>query len=177
MTAQRPFMRDTHGQVMVTMEELSQMEAVLGTHGRSGQQLDIWQAVYGPVGKDGYPQPVWDKKTGEINHEVAEYFKKYDLRLYIKEHWPQIGPKLVGKLHLITGDMDNYYLNEAIYELEEFMENTEDPYYDGSFQYGRPRKGHGWSPYGWSSGDLERVMAEHMTQNAPPGENIYQWKY
>jgi len=177
MTLQRPFMRDVHGQVQVTMEELSQMEAVLGSHGRSGQQLDIWQAVYGPVGEDGYPQDIWDKRTGKINHEAAEHFKKYDLCLYIKENWPEIGPKLVGKIYLLTGDMDNYYLNEAIYELEDILENTKDPYYDGDFFYGRPRKGHGWSPYGWSSGELEQVMAEHITKNAPPGENTDKWKY
>jgi hypothetical protein len=27
-------------------------EAALGDHGRSGEQLDIWQAVYSPVGAD-----------------------------------------------------------------------------------------------------------------------------
>jgi hypothetical protein len=177
MTYERPFMRDVHGQVMVTMKQLSQLEAVLGTNGRSGQQLDIWQAVYAPVGEDGYPQSIWDKKTGEIDPEVAQRFKKYDLYLYIKENWAQIGPKLLGKLHLITGDMDNYYLNEPVYELEEFLESTTDPYYQGSFQYGRPRKGHGWSPYDRSSGELERLMAEHITRNAPPGEDTRQWRY
>jgi len=49
---------------------------VLGTHGRSGQQLDIWQAVYTPVGEDGYPQTIWDKRTGEIDSEAARHFKK-----------------------------------------------------------------------------------------------------
>lgn len=177
MTYDRPFMRDVHGQVMVTMQELSQMEAVLGSKGRSGQQLDIWQAVYAPVGEDGYPQEIWDKRTGEINRDVARECKKYDLYLYIKENWAEIGPSLVGDLHLITGDMDNYYLNEAVYELEDFLESTTDPYYAGSFQYGRPRKGHGWSPYGRSSGELEKIMAEHITKNAPAGAETRVWKY
>lgn len=174
----RPFMRDVHGQVMVTMQQLSQMEAVLGSKGRSGQQLDIWQAVYGPVGEDGYPKPIWDKLTGEIDHEVAEYFKEHlDLTQYIKKNWSWLGPKLVGKLHISCGDMDNYYLAEAVYELEEFLESTTDPYYGGSFQYGRPRKGHGWSPYGRGTGELEKAMAKHITKNAPEGEDTNQWKY
>jgi hypothetical protein len=177
MTLHRPFMRDVHGQVLVTMQELSQLEAVLGTNGRSGQQLDIWQAVYGPVGEDGYPREIWDKTTGEINHEVAEHFKKYDLTLYLKENWADLGPKLKGMLHLLCGDMDNYYLNEAVYELEDFLEKTENPYYSGFFKYGRPREGHGWTPYGRYSGDLERAMAEHITKNAPAGENTSSWKY
>ena len=52
----------------------------LGTHGRSGDQWDIWQAVYSPVGPDGYPAPIWNKRTGVIDHQVAEYWKQhYDL--------------------------------------------------------------------------------------------------
>jgi hypothetical protein len=170
LTLERPLMRDVHGQVLVTLRQMSQLEAVLGSKGRSGQQLDIWQAAYGPAGEDGYPKTLWDKLTGEIDSEVAQYYKKYDLCHYIKENWPWLGPKLVGKLHLSCGDMDNFYLNEAVYELEAFLEKTKDPYYAGSFQYGRPRMGHGWTPYGRGRGLLEREMAEHITKNAPRGE-------
>ncbi|MFC1728915.1 alpha/beta hydrolase-fold protein [candidate division KSB1 bacterium] len=178
MTYERPFQRDVHGQVQVTMKELSRMEAVLGSKGRSGQQLDIWQAVYGPVGDDGYPMDIWNKLTGEIDHDVAAYFREhYDLVHYIKTNWSWLGPKLVGKLYLLCGDMDNYYLNEAVLELEDFLTNTTDPYYAGSFQYGRPRAGHGWSPYGRNSGIRERVLAEHMRNNAPPGEDTSRWNY
>ena len=178
MKPERPLMRDGHGQVLVTMREMSQLEAVLGTKQRSGQQLDIWQAAYGPIGDDGYPKPLWDKLTGKIDREVALYMRdRYDLNYYLQQHWAEIGPKLVGKLHLITGDMDNFYLNEAVYEMEEFLESTKDPYYDGSFRYGRPRKTHGWSPFDRYSGELEREMAAHITKNARPGENTTMWKY
>jgi len=175
---ERPFMRDVHGQVLVTLRQLSQMEAVIGSNGRSGQQLDIWQAVYGPVGEDGYPKEIWNKITGEIDHEVAAYFKEhFDLYHILKRDWKILGPKLKGKLHIYCGDMDNYYLNEAVYELEDFLENTNDPYYDGEFDYGRPRQGHGWTPFGRGTGKLERVMGEYITRNAPKGENTRQWKY
>ncbi|KPK76766.1 MAG: hypothetical protein AMJ79_05520 [Phycisphaerae bacterium SM23_30] len=177
MKAWRPMMRDEHGQVMVTLKQLSQLEAVLGSKGRSGQQLDIWQAAYGPVGADGYPQELWNKLTGQMDHKVAEAIRRYDLRDYLEKNWPEIGPKLVGKIHILCGDMDNYYLNEAVYEMEAFLESTTDPYYAGSFQYGRPRKTHGWTPYGRNTGGLERVMAEHITKNAPGGEDTQQWKY
>ncbi len=178
MRPERPLMRDAHGQVLVTMREMSQLEAVLGSKQRSGQQLDIWQAAYGPIGEDGYPKPLWDKLTGEIDREVALYMRdRYDLVYYLKQHWAEIGSNLVGKLHLICGDMDNFYLNEAVYEMEEFLESTKDPYYGGSFRYGRPRKPHGWSPFGRNSGGLEKEMAEHITKNAPAGEDTGKWKY
>lgn len=178
MKPERPLMRDAHGQVLVTMREMSRLEAVLGTKGRSGQQLDIWQAAYGPIGEDGYPKPLWDKLTGTIDREVALYMReRYDLVYYLKQHWAEIGPRLVGKLHLLCGDMDNFYLNEAVYEMEAFLESTKNPYYAGSFRYGRPRKTHGWSPFGRTTGELEKEMAELITKNAPPGEDTSTWKY
>jgi hypothetical protein len=75
MKPERPLMRDEHGQVLVTVQEMSQLEAVLGSKRRSGQQLDIWQAAYGPIGKDGYPKALWDKMTGKIDREVALYMR------------------------------------------------------------------------------------------------------
>jgi enterochelin esterase-like enzyme len=174
---ERPWMRDITGQIEVTMRQISQLEAVLGSKGRSGQQLDIWQAVYGPVGEDGYPKPLWNKLTGEIDHEVAEYMKEhYDLRYYLEKNWATIGPKLVGKLFFYCGDMDNFYLNEAVYMMEEFLENTKNPYYAGSFEYGRPQKPHGWTPFG-RTGELEKSMAKHIAKNAPKGEDTSSWRY
>jgi hypothetical protein len=164
---ERYFHRSPEGQPRVSMRQLSRMEAVLGSKGRSGQQLDIWQAVYGPVGEDGYPKPLWDKMTGEIDHEVAEYMREngYDLRHYLEENWSEIGPSLVRKIHLLCGDMDNYYLPLAVYLMEDFLESTEDPYYEGTFEYGRPMKGHCWTPM--KLYELVTTMAEYAAENAP----------
>src|SRR5579862_3653379 len=85
----RPMMRTVEGQVVETMRQMSQLEEVLGSHGRSGQQLEAWEAVYGPVGTDGYPQPLWDKQTGKIDRQVADYMLAhgYDLRAYAEKNW------------------------------------------------------------------------------------------
>jgi len=69
----RPEGRDWLGHIRATMRDSNHMELVLGVHGRSGGQYDIWQAVFGPMGADGYPQPIWDKYSGEIDPDVAEY--------------------------------------------------------------------------------------------------------
>jgi len=165
---ERPWQRNPDGQVQVTQRQLSQLEAALGTHGRSGQQLDIWQAVYGPTGSDGYPKDIWDKQTGDIDHEVAGYMRDhgYDLRYYIETNWQKIGPHLIGKLHLYCGDMDHYHLNLAVYLLEDFLKNTRNPAYEGSFSYGRPMKGHGWHPM--TNAALIKIMAAQIAKNAPP---------
>jgi putative esterase len=173
---ERPMERTSEGQVDVTMRQMSQLENVLGSHGRSGQQFEAWEAVYGPVGMDGYPKPLWDKATGKIDPSIATYMRDhgYDLRYYLEQNWPTIGPKLVGKLHIYCGDMDNFYLNLAVYRLEDFLRRTSNPAYGGSVEYGRPMKGHGWTPL--NQAELLRVMANHITLNAPAGADG-SWKY
>jgi enterochelin esterase-like enzyme len=165
----RPMMRNTEGQVLVTVQQMSRMEEVLGTHGRSGQQYEEWEAAYGPVGADGYPRPLWDKLTGKIDHKVANYMRDhgYDLTYDLQKNWEKIGPKLAGKLHLFCGDMDNYYLNLAVYRLEDFLKSTNNPYYAGSFEYGRPMKGHGWTPY--TPEELVKVMAAAIEKQPRTG--------
>jgi len=173
---ERPAERTPDGQADVTMRQMSQFEDVLGSHGRSGQQFEAWEAVYGPVGPDGYPKPLWDKLTGKIDPAVAIYMRDhdYDLRYYLEKNWPVIGPQLVGKLHLYCGDMDHFYLNLAVYKLEDFLRRTTSPAYGGSFEYGRPMKGHGWSPL--NQAELLRVMADAIARNAPAGADN-SWKY
>ena len=173
---ERPMSRTPEGQADVTVRQMSQLEDVLGSHGRSGQQFEAWEAVYGPVGADGYPKPLWDKTTGKIDVTVANYMREhgYDLRYYLEQNWPTIGPKLVGKLHLYCGDMDNFYLNLAVYKLEDALNRVNNPRYAGSFEYGRPMKGHGWTPL--NQAQLLTVMANHITLNAPAGADK-SWKY
>lgn len=175
--ADRYMERGSDGQPKVTTRSMSQLEAVLGSHGRSGQQFEVWEAAYGPVGDDGYPKPLWDKLTGQIDHSVANYMRDhgYDLSYDLRTNWPTLGPKLVGKLHLYCGDMDNFYLNLGVYLLEDFLKDSKDPYYGGSFEYGRPMKGHGWQPI--TQSELLRMMEEHITKKAPRGEDTSAWKY
>ena len=108
-------------------------------------QWDIWQAVYSPVGSDGYPKPIWDKLTGKIDRSVAEYWREnYDLGYILKRDWAKIGPKLEGKLHIYVGEADNYFLNNAVYLVEDFLKTTKNPHYGGVVDY-EPRAEHCWN--------------------------------
>ncbi len=170
----RPLMRTTEGQVMETEQEMSQLEETLGSHGRSGQQLEAWEAVYGPVGDDGYPLPLWNKHTGEINPTVANYMRDhgYDLRDYAEKNWARIGPQLTNKIFIWVGDMDNFYLNLAVYDMEDFFKSH--PEAHARFEYGRPEKGHGWLP--WKPAEFIKMMADHMSASAPPGTDLSSWE-
>jgi hypothetical protein len=172
----RWIMRTDEGQDEITIQQFSEMEAVLGSHNRSGEQIEIWDAAYGPVGDDGYPKPLWDKGTGKIDHSVALYMRDhgYDLSYNIRTNWATLGPKLRGKIHVYVGDMDNFYLNLAVYKLEEEMKKLTNPACDCDFQYGRPMKGHGWQPT--STANLVKRMAEHVEKNAGR-DDTKQWHY
>jgi S-formylglutathione hydrolase FrmB len=171
VTAERPMRRSAEGQVNLTVKQVSQFEAVLGSKRRSGYQFNAWEAIYGPIGEDGYPRALWDARTGKIDHDVASYMRDngYDLRYYAEKNWATLGPKLAGKLHFIAGDMDNFYLNLAVYLFEEFAKKTTNPKSDATFDYGRPMKGHSWHAKNFS--DMLRDMAEQVKQNTPAGDS------
>ncbi len=171
ITGERPMRRADDGQVVWTNREMSKFEEILGTKGRSGYQFEGWEAFYGPVDEDGYPRPVWNKLTGKIDHEVALYMRDhgYDLRYYAEKNWSSIGPMVAGKIHFMCGDMDNFYLNLAVYLFEDFAKQTSNPRSDFTFEYGRPMKGHWWHPQNWA--DVVRAMAKQVSANAPAGES------
>ena len=181
-----PGQRNYLGEVSASLRQMNYRELALGTNSRSGEQWDIWQAVYSPMGSDGYPKPIWDKLTGEIDHEVAAYWKEnYDLRYILERDWSFLGPKLKGKINIYCGDMDNYYLNNAVYLMEDFLESTDDPYYNGEVDYG-DRAEHCWN------GDHSRPNAtsrlryhqmfikkavERIEISAPEGADLKSWRY
>jgi hypothetical protein len=180
MTPERYMARSVKGEPRVRWRDMSRVSTVLGSHGRSGEFLDSWSAIFGPVGADGYPQPIWNHETGEINHQVAEYWRiqGFDLRDYLERNWSTIGRSLIGKLHFAVGEMDNFYLNNAVYRIQEFLENgTTKPPYGGSFKYGRPQIGHEWFGYDPWPMALLSEMAEQVSKSAPPDSHVEQWQY
>lgn len=110
----RPIMRQ-NGRVLYSIEQFAKQEDVIGP----GGQLMAFEAVFSPKGKDGQPIPLYDRKTGAINHKVVESWKRYDIVNKLTREWPTIGPKLKGKITVIMGDADNFYLNGAAHILKE----------------------------------------------------------
>jgi hypothetical protein len=182
----RPGMRNYLGHVGATLEAINRRELVLGTHSRSGEQWDIWEAVYSPVGPDGYPRRLWDKRTGVIDREVAAYWRDhYDLSHILQRDWATIGKDLEGKIHLYVGDMDNYYLNNAVYLVEEFLKATKDPYYNGEVAYG-DRAEHCWNGDPTRPNAISRLryhqmyaprIVERLLKTAPAGGDVTSWRY
>ena len=187
MKVARPGHRNYLGHLQATLEQMNRMELVLGTKTRSGQQWDIWEAVYSPQGPDGYPAPIWDKRTGAIDKKVAEYWKEhYDLSWILRRDWNRgLGKKLAGKIHLYVGDMDNYYLNNAVYLVEDFLKTTKDPAYGGEVTYG-DRAEHCWNGDPTRANAYSRLryhqmfipkFVERARRTAPAGADVRSWRY
>lgn len=183
----RPGHRDWLGHVSATLESTNRMELALGTHSRSGGQWDIWEAVYSPAGADGYPQPIWDKRSGAIDPAVAAHWREhYDLGHILRRDWEKgLGAKLQGKLNIYVGTMDNYYLNNAVYLVEEFLKGTTNPPYGGEVAYG-DRAEHCWNGDPTRPNYLSRLryhqmylpkIVERILASAPEGADLTSWRY
>jgi hypothetical protein len=163
---ERYMSRTPEGQPLLSQRYMSQLEAVLGSKARSGQQFDAWDAAYGPIGADGYPKRLWDRLTGTIDKSAAAWWrdKGYDLTEDLVRNWSTNGPQLTGKMHVYVGDMDNYYLNLAVYRMEEAAAKLEAPKANFTFEYGRPMKPHGWQPM--TNAEMVRMMDQFRSAHA-----------
>ena len=179
--------RKPDGSVIALTGDEYAFELVLGTHGRSTEQWNIWQAVYSPAGADGYPAQIIDPRTGAINKDVLAYWHDhYDLAAILKRDWPTLGPKLEGKLHFAVGDGDTYFLNNAVHLLQQQLNETRNPHSDATFQYG-PGMPHcytgGPSEYTMQQNNADwtqrvlPLMVEHMLATAPAGADVKSWRY
>jgi hypothetical protein len=140
----RPVMRMIDGEPVLSLQDFMQSENVLGssnTYLNSGGQFSAHAALYSPKGENGLPKPLIDPASGDIDQEVAEYWKKYDFKLYLKENWAELGPKLEGKIYVWMGDMDHFYLNQATRVLSDWLDGTTEPKSDAVIEFA-PTEGH-----------------------------------
>ena len=182
----QPSTRDYLGHTFITTQKSNQYELALGSRARSGEQFDIWQAVFGPVGKDGYPRPIFNKETGEIDPAVAAYWKENsDLSAILHKNWATLGPKLEGKIHVYVGSADTYFLNNAVYYLEDVLKATKNPPYGGEVKYG-DRAEHCWNGDPDLPNYLSRLhyntmyvgkILERIEKTAPAGADLKSWRY
>jgi pimeloyl-ACP methyl ester carboxylesterase len=102
-------------------DNFSLMDDVIGW----GGQLGSFEAVFSPLGKGGRPRKLWDRTSGAIDLDVAKAWEAYDIRLVLERNWPTLGPKLKGKIHVIMGGRDTFYLEGAVKLLKECLAKLE----------------------------------------------------
>ncbi len=110
-----PIMRD-HGTVIATLEQFSKLEEVLGPY---GGQISSFNWVFSPRSESGGPMPMFDRQTGVVDPAVVKYWHDhYDLANIVETTWAQRGPMLKGRIHLIVGTADTFYLDGAAHLFE-----------------------------------------------------------
>jgi hypothetical protein len=186
LSIERPAIRNYLGEVFATQRDNNYEELVLGDHGRSTGQWDIWQAVFSPKGADGYPAPIYDKHTGDIDPKIAAYWRDhYDLSHIVARDWQRLGPLLQGKIHIYVGSADTYYLNDAVYFAQSTLESLRNPPYGGEVAYG-DRAEHCWNGDPKLPNALSRLhynfmylpkILDRIAKTAPKGADLTSWRY
>ena len=98
--------------VVATLEEFVRRE--LRDEPVGNRIFYSFDAVFSPRGSDGQPRLVFDRDTGRIDREVAEAWRRYDISAKLRREWPRLEPLLRGKLHVIVGLEDTYYLERSV---------------------------------------------------------------
>jgi len=109
--------RTSKGISLIKSRDFIALESALG----DGGQIRSFEYVFSPRGEDGLPIPFFDRLTGNINSEVIEAWKPYDIRLQLKNNWPLIKNDLKGKLNVYAGEKDQFFLEGAVKLLKEQM--------------------------------------------------------
>ena len=154
--------RNRDGSARFTMRHELRMENVLGVGDSwtmSGRQWGAWNATYGPRGADGRPVPLWNPSTGAVDPSAASRWERYDLRRALAVRWEELAPKLSGKLNIWVGEMDDYFLNEAVQLFDQFLQAR--PSIEARIEYGAGQ-GHCWT--GISPAQMMREMARATTR-------------
>ena len=104
--------------IVYTWKDISRKELITGP----GGWMNTFEGVFSPKGEDGNPVQMWDRDTGEIDREVVEFWKRYDIRLIIEKNWESLGPKLKGKIFIYVADDDDARLDDSIRIFKKSME-------------------------------------------------------
>ena len=155
-----PSARSLDGSMRFSMRHELRMENLLGAGDSwtlSGRQWGAWNATYGPRGGDGRPAPLWDPVSGAIDTAVTAHWERYDLRLVLERAWDTLAPKLRGRLNVWVGEMDDYFLEDAVHRLDAFLRDR--PSIEARIVYGANR-GHCWT--GISPAEMLREMAAQV---------------
>lgn len=114
----------TEDRVWMTVREEIGVEHVLGPRWDSGEQWGSWAAMFS--GRDPAtraPRDFVDPETGDIvRSTIEEDWSRYDIARLVRDEWPRSGEILEGRIRLVCGGRDSYYLHRAVERLATLVE-------------------------------------------------------
>ena len=115
----------------------------------------------------------------------ASFREHYDLGWMLRRDWATLGPKVRGKLHIYVGEADNYFLNNAVYLVEEILKSATNPTAEAEVDY-ESRAEHCWngdhtrpnaySRLRYAQMFIPRMMAQ-IRKNHPADVDTMSWRY
>ncbi|GGO94303.1 alpha/beta hydrolase [Stakelama pacifica] len=160
-----PLIRDK-GKAIATTKEFGELEHVLGSY---GGQFASFEWVFSPRCPDGRPCPIFDRATGAVDPKVARYWiDNYDVAHIVKRDWHAIGPDVKGKLHLIVGTADTFYLDGPAHRLQKVLEEVGDT---SKFRFIPDRTHFDLFRIGDDRQGLMKVIGKEMYDIARPGND------
>lgn len=122
-----PLIRN-HEKVVATFEQFAKLESILGNY---GGQLASFEWVFSPRGADGRPLKMFNRETGNVDAAVVRYWgEHYDLARIAVKNWSADGANLKGRIHLIVGTDDTFYLDGAAHRFEAVLKQLgADPHF------------------------------------------------
>jgi hypothetical protein len=91
----------------------------------------------------------------------------------LKTNWATLGPKVANKLTVYVGDMDSYFLNDAVENLHTFLAAADNPKWTGEVIFQR-RAPHCFGP---KAQELMDKMSKQLDTYAPAGADKTSWRY
>ena len=128
----------------------------------SGSDWCAWNAVFGPRGDDGLPKPLWDGKTGRSIRTWWSTGRSTTCGCGWRTTGPRSARSCSGKLHIWVGEADDYFLNNAVHLLDDFLQEAR-PAYRGKITYALG-KDHFWR------GLTPREMLDEMAAQVEKGK-------
>ena len=111
--------------VLMTVREEIGVEHVLGPRGDSGEQWGAWAAMFSsrdPATR--MPVRAWDAETGAIDLATVERdWSRFDIARLVAGDWKRFDPIFAGKVRLLCGDRDSFYLDRAVRSLREKIDS------------------------------------------------------
>ena len=123
-----PLIRES-GRTSQYFHQFVRQELVLG---EKGGQMSSFEWVFSPRGPDGRPLLLFDRATGDIDPDIVQYWRRFDIAEILTSRARDLVPKLRGKIHIIVGTEDTIHLDEPVRLLEQRIKGLG---YDAKFTY------------------------------------------
>jgi enterochelin esterase-like enzyme len=110
-----------NGKVVSSFQDFARLETVLGPY---GGQMASFEWVFSPKSPGGPPVPMFDRATGDVDPNVVRAWEKYDISRIIATHWSSLSRNLNGKIHVIVGTQDTFYLDGSAHKLKAVLDSV-----------------------------------------------------